>query len=457
MSDPHDSGKFRDRIGRAARLGGLAARTSAGWFTSAILEGVGGKRAAARLQRIVAAGTAERLGEMKGLAMKLGQVLSFMIDDVPEELRQALAVLQTRSRPRPFAEIEAVIERSLGRACSGAFRCIDPAPVAAASIGQVHRAELPDGTAVAVKVQYPDIAAAVRADLANLPLIARFVRLLLPGVDAEEAAQEVRERILQELDYAAEARQQSAFAKRFAGHPFIAVPRVIASHSSGEVLTSEYVEGRSYQAVLSDQAEARARYGEILFRFLMRCLFDAGSFIADPHPGNYVFRDGAGVAFLDYGCVKELLPPRLDLWRRFVRARLEGDVAVSLALAVPLGFVDGAMQRDAAQVLDALDRLYVPFRGSGPRPYRGLLQGASVTVLFGSELSTVRKALHVPRDLVFVNRTMGGMSMVLARLGAIVDWDAVAREILRGGPPATALGEAERAWWLRRPGTGGAR
>ena len=379
--------------------------------------------------------------------MKLGQVLSFAIDDIPGELRQALEALQTSSPPRPFAEIAPVIERALRRPLRDAFASIDPVPIAAASIGQVHRGLLDDGSAVAVKVQYPDVAAAVRADLANQSLLVRSVRLLAPRVDAERVAQELRERILEELDYVAEARHQTAFHARFEGHPFISVPRVISSLSAAEVLTSEYVEGRRFQEVLGDDEDARSREGEILFRFVYGCVFGWGTFDGDPHPGNYLFeRGGSRVTFLDFGCVKHLPAPVLRELRGFVRAGLEGDRVASRAHAVRLGFVDAGPEASIDRVVEALTRLYLPFRLDEPQRFPSLWSEVSVTDVLGKKLADVRRNLRIPKDLVFVNRTLAGMSMVLSRLGAVASWGRIAREYVCGDPPSTPFGAAERAW-----------
>lgn len=441
------------RLGRAARLGAVSARTAAGWLAGATIRGLGRSGAAEELRRAVAARAAEGLGQLKGLAMKLGQVLSFAIDDVPVELREALEALQTTSPPRPFTEMAPVIERSLGRPVRDAFARIDPVPVAAASVGQVHRGLLQDGTAVAVKVQYPDVAAAVRADVANLSLIVRTVRLLAPRVDARRVARELRERVLDELDYVAEARHQAAFASRFEGHPFISVPRVISSHSGPEVLTSEYVEGLKYQEALGGGEEARSRQGEILFRFLYRCMFDWGTFDADPHPGNYLFdRGGRRVTFLDFGCVKRLPAPVLRAWRSFIGARLDGDRAASRRHALTLGFIDASAGAGGDRVIDALTRLYLPFEREGPRRIPSLWSGLSVTDVLGRQFADVRQHLRVPKDLVFVNRTMAGMYMVLSRLGATANWWRIAREYVCGESPSTPLGAAERAWADREHG-----
>ena len=286
---------LRRRIGRALRLGATSARASTEWAAASLLGAVGRTAGAESLLRSSSARVAARLGRMKGLAMKVGQYLSFALPDLSPEIRDALAVLQTFSPPRPYPAVAAVIEAELGRPVDAAFREFERTPVAAASIGQVHRARLPDGTPVAVKVQYPDVAEAVRADLANASLLARTVRLLLPGLDAEAVAGEVRERILEELDYRAEARWQVAFARRFAGHPFVVIPPVIGSHSAGRVLTTGFAEGRDFPEALRDPEPIRSRHGEILFRFLLGCVLRDGTFVADPHPGNYRFdAEGAG-------------------------------------------------------------------------------------------------------------------------------------------------------------------
>jgi predicted unusual protein kinase regulating ubiquinone biosynthesis (AarF/ABC1/UbiB family) len=347
-----------------------------------------------------------------------------------------------------------VIERALGRPLSESFARLDPAPSAAASIGQVHRGLLDDGTAVAVKVQYPDVAAAVRADLANLSLLVSTVRLLAPRVDADRVARELRERILEELDYVAEARNQAAFAARFEGHPFVSIPRVVPSRSAGEVLTSEYAEGLRFQEALRLGEDERSRLGEILFRFVYGCIFGWGTFDADPHPGNYLFDPGGSrVTFLDFGCVKRLPAPVLQAWRGFVRARLEGDGDASRAQAAALGFVDAA-DASPERVLEALTRLYLPFRQDGPERFPSLWSGVSLSDVLGGELAEVRRRLRMPNDIVFVNRTLAGAYMVLSRLGARASWGRIAREYVCGEPPSTPLGVAERRWARERSPAG---
>jgi predicted unusual protein kinase regulating ubiquinone biosynthesis (AarF/ABC1/UbiB family) len=449
MSDPRAS--LRRRLGRALRLGATSARASTEWAAASLLDAVGRRAGAESLLRASSVRVAAGLGRMKGLAMKVGQYLSFALPDLPPQVSEALAVLQISSPPRPYRAMAAVIESELGRPVEAAFRELDREPMAAASIGQVHRAVLADGTQVAVKIQYPDVAEAVRADLANAALLARTVRLLVPGLDAEGIAAELRERILEELDYRAEARWQTAFGERFAGHPFVAVPPVIASHSAGRVLTTGFAPGRDFAEAARDPEPVRSRHGEILFRFLMRCVLRDGTFVADPHPGNYRFdRQGSRIAFLDYGCVKALPTPALADLRALWRGALDRDRGRVRAAAERLGILDPGAEGEA--VLSGISYLYSPFQRDAVGPFPALLSAGGIRAAAGAgaTFSEVRRDLRVPAQLPFVNRTVIGLYAVLARLGARANWFRIAREYAFGEPPATEMGEAERRWMKER-------
>jgi predicted unusual protein kinase regulating ubiquinone biosynthesis (AarF/ABC1/UbiB family) len=454
MAQPPSS-PLRHRLGRALRLGATSARAGAGWAGAALLERAGRRAGASARARASAAQVAAALGDMKGLAMKVGQYLSFALPDLPPEWVEALAVLQTRSAPLPFEEVAAVVELELDRPLDEAFRDFERAPVAAASIGQVHRARLPDGTPVAVKVQYPGVAAAVRADLANAAVLARALRLLLPGLEAAEVAAELRARIGEELDYRGEARRQAAFAARFAGHPFIAIPPVFPSHSAAAVLTTGWAPGRDFADLRRDPPEVRAGHGEILLRFLLGCALRDGTFVADPHPGNYRFdAGGARVTFLDFGCVKSLGDATRDGLRTLVRGALEGDRRVLQAGVAALGLVAPGRAGDA--VLDALAHLYAPFRPGAATPFPPVLSGPVLRDAAGGALAAVRRELHVSGELPFLNRTVVGLYAVLGRLGAAAPWHRIAREYACGDAPSTPLGAAERTWLAARSAPPGA-
>jgi predicted unusual protein kinase regulating ubiquinone biosynthesis (AarF/ABC1/UbiB family) len=434
------------RLGRAVRLGAAAARTGAGLLAGSLLSALGSERGAARSLGAAAASAAGTLGSMKGLAMKVGQYLSFAVPDLPPELAEPLSALQASAPPRPFAEIAAVAEGSLGRPLAQAFTRFERTPLAAASIGQVHRAWLEGGAAVAVKVQYPDVAAALRADVANASALAGLVRLLVPGLDAGAVAGELRARILEELDYRAEADCQRAFGFRFAGHPFAEIPEVIATHSTGRVLTTRFADGVGFAEARRAAPEVRDRLGEILFRFLLECVLEWGTFIADPHPGNYRFGPGgARVAFLDFGCVKVLPAPARLAVRELMRAALLEPGATRRA-AERLGVIrpESGAHGDAAAA--AMAFAYAPFRDDAPGPFPAVLGAPALRAAAGLGLREVGLGLSIPGDLPFLNRTVVGLYAVLTRLGARASWRRIALEHLDAAPPSTPLGEAEARW-----------
>jgi predicted unusual protein kinase regulating ubiquinone biosynthesis (AarF/ABC1/UbiB family) len=196
---------------------------------------------------------AERLGNMKGALMKLGQMASYVDEGLPAPLREALAQLQSNAPPMSAELAAQVIERSLGAPPEQLFVEWDPQPIAAASIGQVHRAVIIDPAtgqerAVAVKVQYPGVGEAVAADLRNADLLGMLLQQGFGGLDPDEMVAEVKERLIEELDYRLEARNQQHFADFYRGHPFIHVPDVCPSFSSEQVITSELVDGATLAA-----------------------------------------------------------------------------------------------------------------------------------------------------------------------------------------------------------------
>src|SRR3954463_11549203 len=264
------------RLARTAKFGGLVAGQSARWAGTQVAnrmrtdeeaQAADGKRALALADELVT-----QLGQMKGAAMKLGQVLSTVdFEMVPEGEREAfktkLAALRDDAPQVPFAKMRDVILSDLGGSLDEHFSTFDSEPVAAASIGQVYRATLHDGRDVAVKVQYPGVAEAVETDLRNAGMLLPLMKRLAPGLDARAIMGELRERIAEELDYELEAQNQRRVARAFRGHPFIRVPDVVTSMSTRRVLVSEFVEGRGFEEVKRLPDEERDRFAEICFRF----------------------------------------------------------------------------------------------------------------------------------------------------------------------------------------------
>ena len=255
---------------------------------------------------------AEALGSLKGALMKIGQMASYLDQGLPEPVRDALAQLQADAPPMAPELAAQVVEEELGAPPDRLFAEWDEVPIAAASIGQVHRALTLDGRAVAVKVQYPGVDAAIRADLDNAGLLFGMMKALFPGLDPKPLVAELRERIGEELDYRREADNQRLFADYYRDHPFIHVPSVVDDHSAGRVLTTELVVGARFGEVAGADAATRDRFGEIIYRFVFGSLYRLGAFNGDPHPGNYLFGADGRVSFLDYGLVKRFSPASSD-------------------------------------------------------------------------------------------------------------------------------------------------
>ena len=250
--------------------------------------------------------------------MKLGQVMSFLdVGLVPEEYREEfqrkLGELRDAAPKVRFSDMRKVIESELGESLKDTFAEFDETPIAAASIGQVYRARLHDGRDVAVKVQYPGVAQAVRADMQNLGMILRLMKRIAPGLDVKATAEEIRSRIGDELDYELEAQNQRSMARIYRGHPFIVVPDVVTSMTREKVIVSEFVSGLGFDAIKQLDQATRDRVGEIVFRFYFGCMYRHRQFSGDPHPGNFLLMDDGKVAFLDFGLFKVMPKDLLEI------------------------------------------------------------------------------------------------------------------------------------------------
>src|SRR3954467_13158209 len=348
------------RVRRTAKVAGLVGgQTTRNYATKAanLTRGKDGRRAAAEKRQIEAAEQiVEVLGQMKGAAMKIGQVASFidlagMPPEVSDRFQQKLAELRDSAPKVSFKEMRKVIEEDLEEPLGDAFADFEPEPLAAASIGQVYRAELHDGRRVAVKVQYPGVAGAVRADLQNLGLLLRAAKRMAPGLDTGSVGQEIRERITEELDYEHEAQAQRAIARAWRGHPFIVVPDVVTDMSRERVLVTEWVDGTGFETVRQLAQEERDRFGEIVFRFFFGSFYRNGHFSGDPHPGNYLLLDDGRVAFLDFGLTKRVPMSHVEAELGVIRAGLEGDAEGLYERLADLGFYKRTDNVDAVRLL----------------------------------------------------------------------------------------------------------
>jgi predicted unusual protein kinase regulating ubiquinone biosynthesis (AarF/ABC1/UbiB family) len=369
------------------------------------------------------------VGQLKGIAMKVGQIMSYIDVALPDDLRAALAVLQTHSPPMAFDQVREIVTADLGGRAAGLLEHMEATPVAAASIGQVHRTRLPDGTRVAVKVRYPEIEQAIVSDFRPAAIGTRLASLFYPGATIDAMVAEARERFLLECDYLHEAACQQRFAALYAGHPTLSVPAVHPEYGSRRVLTSAWVEGLSFEdwlATAPTDAE-RDRIGTALFEFYLGTLFRHGLYNCDPHPGNYVFRPGGRVAVLDYGCTRDFAPAFVSKLAALTHA-VQADRREDLHRA----FVDLGLVRDRRRYDFETARALV-------RSFYGPMLRDEVLVIAPGEAMTfsgiVRSKrelmkLTLPGEFLFLFRIRFGLMSVLARMGARANWLRLERAYL---------------------------
>jgi predicted unusual protein kinase regulating ubiquinone biosynthesis (AarF/ABC1/UbiB family) len=414
------------------------------------------RRAAATRQQLKSAQALVKVfASMRGAAMKVGQTLSAVdLGMVPEEIRpefQAiLAQLQQGADPVSFKAITKVIESDLGGKLKESFADIDPEPLAAASIGQVHRATLHDGRDVVVKVQYPGIAEAIHADMQNLRLGLKLLSAIAPGIDTGAIAGEIRERITEELDYELEAGNQRAMARVYRGHPFVVVPDVVTDLCRERVIVSDFVDARRFADFASSSTQAeRDRVGEIVVRFYLNGPMRHRLLNGDPHPGNTLFFDDGRVAFLDFGFFKRMGDAEVEHLVQTTQATYRQDAQGLLDIVAAIG----ALPPDP--------RLAQPFLENYDAIFGWLMREDPLTVDARQTADMMRRytamrgqdgfdELTLPAEHFVLMRSVMLIIGLLGQLQATNTWFDVAREWLFGDPPVTELGLAEEAFFGTR-------
>lgn len=296
-----------------ARVPSMAATSMRGGMLALLMKLRQGPRTEGELEsvhRIVAS-----LGKLKGVAMKLGQHMSYFDPAIPEDVRAALAALQTHSPAMSVSRVTKILRAELGEAAAAILDSLEPKPLAAASIGQVHRARLPDGTRVAVKVQYPNIAKAIQADFGPASLAGKMAAWLYPTSQMKSFVREAKARALEECDYRTEARQQAELAARYAEHERIVIPAVHRAYSTGRVLVTTLVEGSHLDEWLASAPaqDRREAIGEALVAFYVGTALRWSVLPGDPHPGNYLIGHDGRLAIVDHGCTRTFTASRARL------------------------------------------------------------------------------------------------------------------------------------------------
>jgi predicted unusual protein kinase regulating ubiquinone biosynthesis (AarF/ABC1/UbiB family) len=446
----------RLRVERGVAALRLAARGGARYAGSAprLFAAAGEHRQ--QLRNDLALQTAEdvvaTLGTMKGVLMKLGQMASYVNGGLSPAARRTLSRLQDSVPPMSPELAAQVVTEELGLPPQRAFATWDPEPIAAASIGQVHRAITHDGRAVAVKVQYPGIAETIEADLGNVALLRRMLKITAPAQDVDALIAELSERVTEELDYRAEARNQQLFADYYDGHPTIHVPGIIGELSTRRVVTSELADGARFAELAGWSQAERDLAAETIYRFVFRSLYGAHAFNGDPHPGNYLFGGGGRVTFLDFGLVKYFTADEMrPLAAMAKHLCVDNDPEAFRQAMVEAGFLVPDAPVSTPVVVEHMAVFYDTVRERGPQTMTGEY-AAAVTRRFFDFRSPLAAHARIPRSYVILQRINLGLFALLGELSATADWRRIAEEIwpFVQAPPSTAMGAAEATWRSRR-------
>jgi len=432
------------------KLGGnVLLRTLAGVLTRWVADDGQASAVSAHTHAAVARNLVEALGELKGLAMKLGQTLGYVDFLLSEEARAELRTLLSSARPLRAPRVAQVFLEDQQRLPRELFAEWSPQPFAVASIGQVHRARLGDGRVVAVKVQYPGIEAALEADLSSAEWLDRLASLIFRGQERGVLMAELRERLAEECDYRLEGRNQEEFRLLWAGSEGLSIPQVHLSLCSRHILVSDFSPGESLESFLEHATEAeRDRAGLSILSFFIASFCRHGVFNADPHPGNYLFFEGK-IILLDFGCVKRMKREQIDRWRCLLRAYLERKFDVARALLIQMEMVPDPAHYEFEDHHRMVLRTYEFALRQAPFQF---------TVAFMRRLVDVRGRdnrgkfrANLPKDWLFANRMVLGSFAILARLEAKADFRSALLDALYEPcePRPAPYSDAELAFFLR--------
>jgi predicted unusual protein kinase regulating ubiquinone biosynthesis (AarF/ABC1/UbiB family) len=449
--------RLRSRWRRNSKLARLGARIGIGHATTSarkVFANAERKDVLSREREMkTAQQVANELGNMKGALMKLGQMASYLDDGLPEPLRLALAQLQSNAPPMSAELVHGVIREEFGRDTADLFVEFDETPIAAASIGQVHRALIIDPTsgqerAVAVKVQYPGVADAIDADLRTADLLGTLLAFGFKSLNPEDLVAEIKDRLREELDYSREARNQKEFAEFYQGHPFIHIPEVIDHLSTARVLTTELVNGSNFDEVLTWSQDERDKAGETIFRFVFRSLYRFRAFNGDPHPGNYIFHGNGRVTFLDFGLIKHFTVEEMDMFKSMVKsAVIDHDMETYRSIVENAGMLQKDLDLSTDEVGEYFSHFYEPVRESREMTWTTTYATSIVRHTFDRS-SPIAQYATVPRSFVFIQRINLGLYAILGQLGARGNYRRIAEELwpMTNSPASTPLGEDEARW-----------
>jgi predicted unusual protein kinase regulating ubiquinone biosynthesis (AarF/ABC1/UbiB family) len=451
----------KGRVRRTMPLAGFTARAAGGRIVAGLRERAGDTGAVDRFHERTAQRYADLLGHSKGVLMKAGQIFS-MIDPATVGIgelspyQRALTRLQADAPPMDSQLARSVLQADLGRPVEALFAEFTDEPMAAASIGQVHHATLHDGREVAVKIQYPGAAEAIRDDLANTELLTTFYRFAASTSgaampDLRSTSREIAARIAEEIDYRHEAANIAMFRDLYHDHPFIHVPEVIDAASGDRVLTMTYLHGMDWAAAQHADQDLKDTWAEVIWRFVVGSYKHANLFFADPHPGNYRFRPDGQVGFVDFGCIKVLPEPVRRAANMLDRAALDGRKHDVQSLMVQAGMFSADSTITVDEAYEWYAEILYEWLAPQPVTYRpDTARRAISTMIDVRSPDHVLRRMSIPEDLAFLTRINFSVNTICAALRATVHARAMVDDLDAVAEPITALGKQHVAWARRR-------
>ncbi|WP_294394000.1 AarF/ABC1/UbiB kinase family protein [uncultured Sphingomonas sp.] len=415
------------RISRLGRFGRLAGGVAGGMLAEGARRLASGERP--RMGDLLmtpanAARVADQLAHLRGAAMKLGQMISMDAGDLlPAELTQILARLRDNAHHMPPPQLDRVLAQAWGRDWRGRFRHFQAHPIAAASIGQVHRAELPDGRVLAIKVQYPGVAASIDADVDNVATLLRVSGLLPRELDIAPLLAEAKRQLREEADYRRERDMLERYRALIGDDPAYRVPASVPDLSTDNVLAMEFVDGVPIETLETQPQAVRDQAADALVRLVLRELFGWSVMQTDPNFANYRWQAGTGrLVLLDFGAARPVPAETRRGYHRLLMAALDGDRDRVRAAAVSAGFLGSAAVERHGEVVDRmLDVILAELRQSGPFDF-GDRRFVSVLREEAMVMAEDKATWHVPPvDTLFVQRKVSGTALLCARLKARVD------------------------------------
>ena len=424
MSD--DTGGLGGQLRRYARVGGAVGGLAANYAGRRLL----GRRIEhdAHARELAAA-----VGGLKGPLMKVAQILATIPDALPSAYAEELRQLQADAPSMGWPFVRRRMAGELGPDWPKRFGDFERSAAHAASLGQVHRATAPDGAHLACKLQYPDMAAAVEADLRQLRLVFSVYERRDRAVRTDSIFQELSERLREELDYYREAKHMRLYGAMLAAEAGVTVPEPVEALSTGRLLTMTWIDGRPLMEAVDLAVEARNRLAECMFRAWYVPFYDCGVIHGDPHLGNYSMREDFGINLLDFGCIR-VFPPSfvkgvIDLYR----ALRDGDEALAVSAYETWGFENPS--RELIEVLNIwAEFLYAPLlqdRVQRIQESESGLYGATVAARVHRELRRVG-GVRPPREFVLMDRAAIGLGSVFIRLRAEVNWHRLFHGLIDG-------------------------